>query len=115
MFFQTSNRAFQINCVPKNDGSHQQVEAAGPITLALEAAIAHFAQTVEEHSLGLDCPMISFHQGDSEAVRQSIHAREDGYRDAQDSADLRQQEVLLFLTWQELFANRSGSNRLKIL
>jgi hypothetical protein len=47
------NRAFQVNCVPKNDGSHQQVEAAGPITLALEAAIAHFAQTLEEHSLSV--------------------------------------------------------------
>jgi hypothetical protein len=38
--------------VPKNDGSHHQVEAAGPLTLVLEAAIAHFAKTVEEHSLG---------------------------------------------------------------
>ena len=41
MFFQASNRAFQVNCVPKNDGSHHQDEAAGPITLVLEAAIAH--------------------------------------------------------------------------
>lgn len=28
---------------------NHQVEAAGPLTLVLEAAIAHFAQTVEEH------------------------------------------------------------------
>ncbi len=38
---------------------------------------------------------------DSEAVRQSIHEREDAYPDAQDYADLRQRAVLLFLIWQE--------------
>ena len=67
MFFQTSNRAFQVNCVPKNDGSHHQVEAAGPMTLVLEAAIAHFAQTVEEHSLGQRVLCLAF-------IQTNVHA-----------------------------------------
>src|ERR1700730_14865624 len=67
MFFQTSNRAFQVNCVPKNDGSHHQVEAAGPLTLFLEAAIAHFAQTVEEHSLGQRVLCLAF-------IQTNVHA-----------------------------------------
>src|SRR5260370_28078723 len=38
---------------------------------------------------------------DSEAVRQSIHEREDGYPDPQDFADLRQRVVSLSLIWKE--------------
>jgi len=52
---------------------------------------------------------------DSEAVRQSIHEREDAYRDAQDYADLPQRGVLPFLTLQESFATRLGSNQLMTL
>src|SRR5262245_2950577 len=35
----------------------------------------------------------------SEAVRQSIHEQEDGYRDIQDYVDLLPRGVSLFLTW----------------
>src|SRR5260370_4742956 len=49
---------------------------------------------------------------ESSTVRQNIHEREDGYRDVQDYADLLQPGVLLFLTWLESCATRSGSNQL---
>src|SRR6266436_5945235 len=52
---------------------------------------------------------------DSEAVRQSIHEREDEHRDTQDYADLHQREVALFLVWQEWCATRSVSNQLMTL
>src|SRR5262249_34890435 len=42
----------------------------------------------------------------SEAVRQSIHEQEDGYRDIQDYVDLLPRGVSLFLTWLESFATR---------
>src|SRR5580704_11032428 len=42
----------------------------------------------------------------SEAVRQSIHEREDAHPDAQDRVDLPRRGVLLFLTWQPSFADR---------
>jgi hypothetical protein len=52
---------------------------------------------------------------DSGAVRQSIHEREGAYPVAQDYAELLEQGVLLFLTWQESFATPEGVNQLMIL
>ena len=49
---------------------------------------------------------------DSEAVRQSIHEREDVYPVAQDYADLLPRGVLLFVIWKESCATRSGANQL---
>src|SRR5271165_4862884 len=51
----------------------------------------------------------------SEAVRQSVHEREDAYPDAQDYADLPQRGVSLFLIWQGSFATQLGSNQLMTL
>ena len=62
MFFQAASRAFQVNRVPKNDSGHYQVEAAGPVTLVFEAAVAYFAQTVEEHGLGQRVLCLAFVQ-----------------------------------------------------
>ena len=49
---------------------------------------------------------------DSGAVRQSVHEREDGYLIVQGRTDLLGREDLPFLTWQESFATRSGSDQL---
>src|ERR1700719_1075795 len=58
------------------------------------------------------CCILSKHPFvDFEAVRQSIHEPEDAYPDFQDCADLPQRVILLFSTWQESFATRSGSTR----
>ena len=45
-------------------------QTAGPITLVLEAAIAHFAQTVEEHSLGQRVLGLAFIQTNVDASPQ---------------------------------------------
>jgi hypothetical protein len=45
---QGSNGAFKIYGVPKNDGGDNQVQAAGAISLVLEAAVAEVALAVEE-------------------------------------------------------------------
>ena len=42
----------QIDRVPQHDGRRHQVEAAGPVALLLETAVADFAQAVEEHGAG---------------------------------------------------------------
>lgn len=39
---------FQIDSVPQHDGGSHQVQAAGPVALLLETAVADFAQAVEE-------------------------------------------------------------------
>ena len=57
----------QVNRAPKNDSTHRQVEATGPVTLVLEAAIAHFAQTVEEHCFGQRILCLAF-------VQANVHA-----------------------------------------
>ncbi len=42
----------QVDRVPEHDGRCDQVEAAGPVALLLEAAVADFAQAIEEHGAG---------------------------------------------------------------
>lgn len=44
-------RTLQIDRVPQHDGLRYQVEAAGPVTLLLKAAVADFPQAVEEHGM----------------------------------------------------------------
>jgi len=41
-----------IQTHPQHDGGRHQVEAAGPVALLLETAIADFTQAVEEHGTG---------------------------------------------------------------
>ncbi len=40
---------FQIDRVPQHDGSRYQIEAASPVALLLETAVADFTQAVEKH------------------------------------------------------------------
>lgn len=49
---QRMRRPLQVDCVPQHDGGRHQVEAAGPVALLLETAVADFAQTVEEYGAG---------------------------------------------------------------
>ena len=42
-------RPLQIDRIPQYDGRRHQVEAAGPVALLLETAVADFSQAVEEH------------------------------------------------------------------
>ena len=45
-------RPFQIDGVPQHNGCGHQIEATGPVALLFKAAVADFAQAVEEHSPG---------------------------------------------------------------
>jgi hypothetical protein len=60
----------QVNRAPKNDSTHRKVEAAGPVTLVLEAGIAHFAQTVEKHCFGQRILCLAFVQANVQAPPQ---------------------------------------------
>ena len=40
---------FQVNRVPQHDSCRYQIEAACPVALLLKAAVADFAEAVEEH------------------------------------------------------------------
>lgn len=42
----------QVDRIPQHDGRRHQVEATGAVALLLEAAVADFAQAVEEHGTG---------------------------------------------------------------
>ncbi|MGA8654712.1 MAG: hypothetical protein WB586_01060 [Chthoniobacterales bacterium] len=65
--FQASNRAFQVNRVPKNDDSHHQVDAAGPVTLVLEAAIAEVLDETEDMAeLLRNIEQLSYESDDSD-------------------------------------------------
>lgn len=52
MLFQSVNCSFQINGVPQNYCCNHQIEPTSTIALVLEAAVAHFAQPIEEHRSG---------------------------------------------------------------
>ena len=49
---QSTGGTLQIDRVPQHDGRRHQIEAAGPVALLLEAAVADFPQAVEEHGAG---------------------------------------------------------------
>ena len=59
--------ALQIDRVPQHDGSRYQIEAAGPVALLLEAAVADLTQPVEEHGASQRIAGFAF-------VQSSVHA-----------------------------------------
>lgn len=65
--------ALQIDRVPQHDGRRHQVEAAGPVALLLEAAVADFAQTVEEYGAGQRVARFALVQSSVDAAAQ-LHA-----------------------------------------
>ena len=58
---------FQVNRVPQHDGCRNEIEAAGSVALLLEAAVADFAQAVEEHRPGERVARLAL-------VQPSVHA-----------------------------------------
>ena len=63
-------RPFQIDRVPQHDGRCHQIEAAGPVALLLEAAVADFPQAVEEHGAGQRVARLAFVQPGMHAAAQ---------------------------------------------
>jgi hypothetical protein len=49
---QRGDGAFEVDGVPKNDGSDNEVETTRPVALVLETAVTQVALPVEEHSAG---------------------------------------------------------------
>ena len=48
---------FQIDRVPQHDGGRYQVEAGSAVALLLEAAVADFAEAIEEDGAGKFRPL----------------------------------------------------------
>ena len=63
-------RSLQVNRIPQHDGGCHQVEAAGPVALLLEAAVADFTQAVEEHGAGQRVARLAFVQPGMHAAAQ---------------------------------------------
>jgi 6,7-dimethyl-8-ribityllumazine synthase len=40
--------SLQIPCVPQDDSRHEQIQARSAVGLVLKAAVAHFAEAIEE-------------------------------------------------------------------
>lgn len=53
---------FQIDGVPEHDSGGHQIKAGGAIALVLKAAVAHFAEPVEEHGPGQGVAGLAFIQ-----------------------------------------------------
>ncbi len=52
MIYDCLDRPVEVNGVPQDDGCCHEIEATGPVALILETAVAHLAQSVEEHGSG---------------------------------------------------------------
>ena len=64
---------FQIDRVPQHDGSRYQIEAASPVALLLETAVADFTQAVEKHCPGQRIARLALVQAGMHAAAQ-FHA-----------------------------------------
>ena len=111
---QRLRRPFQIDRVPQHDGRCHQIEAAGPVALLLEAAVADFAQPVEEHCPGQRVARFALVQPGMHAAAQfhALQPVEDEQR-ALDAAQLAQghgQTVLTRVT-AELPEHQRGRHR----
>ena len=62
--------ALQVDRVPEHNSCRHQVEAAGPVALLLEAAVADFAQAIEEHGAGQGVAGFSLVQSGMHAAAQ---------------------------------------------
>ena len=59
-----------VDRVPQHDSGREQIQAAGPKALLLEAPVAGFAQSVEKPSSGQGIPSFSFVEPHLHAVAQ---------------------------------------------
>src|SRR5271170_3889080 len=70
MLAQGGDGAFEINGVPEDDGSDNQVESTCAITLVLEAAVTQVALSVEEDSTGEGVSGFTFVESDLDTPAQ---------------------------------------------
>ena len=97
---QRMRRTLQVDRVPQHDGRRHQVEAAGPVALLLEAAVADFPQAVEEHGAGQRVARLAFVQPGMHAAAQldALQPVQNEQR-ALDTAQLAQCHGKAVLAW----------------
>ena len=105
---------FQIDSVPQHDGGSHQVQAAGPVALLLETAVADFAQAVEEHGAGQRVARLALVQPGMHAAAQldALQPVQDEQRalDASQLAQRHSQAVLAGIA-AELAQHQRGRHR----
>ena len=57
---QRGDGAFEVDGVPKDDGSDNEIETTRPVALVLETAVTQVALPVEEHGAGKSVPGFAF-------------------------------------------------------
>ena len=105
---------FQIDSVPQHDGGSHQVQAAGPVALLLETAVADFAQAVEEHRAGQRVARLALVQSGMHTAAQldALQPVQDEQRalDASQLAQRHSQAVLAGIA-AELAQHQRGRHR----
>ena len=93
-------RPLQVDRVPQHNGRRHQVEATGPVALLLKAAVADFAQPVEEHCAGQRVARFALVQPGMHAAAQlyALQPVEDEQR-ALDATQLAQGDSQAVLAW----------------
>ena len=96
-------RPFQIDRVPQHDSRCHQVEAAGPVALLLETAVADFTQPVEKHGAGQRIARFALIESGVDTSAQ-FHALQPVLNEqrALDAAQLAQGHGQAVLTWVRL-------------
>ncbi|KDK90481.1 hypothetical protein AF31_05569 [Klebsiella pneumoniae CHS 75] len=91
---------FQIDRVPQHDGSRYQIEAASPVALLLETAVADFTQAVEKHCPGQRIARLALVQAGMHAAAQfhALQPVQDEQR-ALDAAQLAERHGQAVLAW----------------
>ena len=105
---------FQIDRVPQHDGSRYQIEAASPVALLLETAVADFTQAVEKHGTGQCVARLALVQPGMHAAAQldALQPVQDEQR-ALDAPQLAQGDGQAVLAWvaAELSEHQGGRHR----
>ncbi len=105
---------FQIDRVPQHDGSRYQIEAASPVALLLETAVADFTQAVEKHCPGQRIARLALVQAGMHAAAQfhALQPVQDEQR-ALDAAQLAERHGQAVLAWvaAELSEHQGGRHR----
>ena len=109
---QGGDGAFQVDGVPEDDGSDDQIETARPIALVFEAAVAQVALPVEEDRAGKSVPGFAFIEAnlDTSAQLRVFHPLQHEKRalDAPDFAKRGVEAVLAGIAGKLADDERSG-------
>lgn len=62
--------ALQVDGIPQDDGSAEQIESTGPVTLIFKGSIAHFSQAMKENGSCQGVSCFSFIEADMNAPPQ---------------------------------------------